>query len=127
MAQKFRNASIYLEGKKAGNASKATLDMASGSEDYVGDGVWLGTSDGVITSKLSLEQYVPLGGKPEIDKLLQKFRQKQYINVGMGVVGGKIFKWGEMKIVSLKVESDMAKGTLSMSCDLQGGEPDIVG
>jgi len=127
VAQKFRNASIFIEGKKAGNASKATLDMASGSEDYVGDGAWLGTSDGVITCKLTLDQYVPLGGKPEIDKMLEKFRAKEYINIGMGVVGGKIFKWNEMKIVSLKVESDMAKGTLSMNAELQGGEPDLVG
>lgn len=125
--QKFRNASVYIENKKAGNAAKATLDMVSGSEDYVGDGQYLGTSDGVITSKLDLDQYVPIGSKPEIDKLLQKFLNKEYINIAIGVVGNKIFKWNDMKVVSVKVDTDMAKGTLMLSASLQGGTPEVAG
>lgn len=124
--QTFKNASIFTEGKKHGNAGKATLDMESGGEEYVGDDGYLGSTNGKQTSKLSFTDYVPTGGKPEQDIILRAFLTNKRVKFDMGPIGSKVFKFPSMKITKLKLETDMAKGTLSMDVDMTGGKPTLV-
>lgn len=127
MAAIFRNWSVYGNGKKHGFASKATLDLASGNESYVGDDGWLGTSTGKRTSKLSFTEYVPVGGKAEQDFIYRAWRNGTPVNMSGGIIGGKIYKFEGMMVMSLKLETDMAKGTCTMDVEMEGGDPDVVG
>lgn len=120
----IRNASFYFKGKKVATCSGYTYTVSSNNEDQIGDGAWLGTTDGVNTSKLNTNCIVPVKGVG-VD-ILTSMLAKKYVKIGLGIVDGKIHKVN-MKIMNAEYETDMARGSLTGRFEFSGGEPNLAG
>lgn len=126
MAQQqiFRNFSVYSNGKKHGNCSKASLDLESAVETYVADDGHIGTSRAKKTVKLSFSEYVPYSGKPEQDFIYQAWKTSEYVTMTCGILGGKVLTFAGMTVTKVKYDTDMAKGTCTMDVEMEGPPPD---
>lgn len=123
---RYRSASIYAGGAKVGTINKFSLEMNSNSEAQYGDSGIDGYSDGITMSKLSADGIVPYAGTPNAVSLLQSMLDKGVVNVAVGTVDGKIFSWPEMRVTSVKYDSDSQKGTMNSSYTIEGGAPIIT-
>ena len=125
MPSVIRNASIYVNGKKLGTATQATYTWNSGNENQVGDGKWLGVSQGVPTSSLSCTEIIPVGGADGQATLEDALKNYQYLQIAIGVIGTKIHKI-DMAVMTAEYDTTMANGTLTGKFDLIGGDPEMA-
>lgn len=122
----IKNYSLYVNGKKVGTANGHTYTITSGNASQIGDGQWLGVSQGVTTTGLKSKCIVPFGGKAELRALEDALINKQYIQVGLGVIGSSIHKVS-MAVQQAEYDTEMASGSLVGNFDLIGGAPNRVG
>lgn len=120
---RYRSASIYAGGAKVATINKFSLEMSSNSEPQYGDSGIDGYSDGITMSKLSADGIVPYAGTPNAVALLSSMLDKGVVNVAVGTIDGKILSWPEMRVTSVKYDSDSQKGTTNSSYTIEGGAP----
>lgn len=125
--QVFRNFSVYTQGAKWGNAAKSTLEMSmAGGEKFFEHGQYIGTSWGPMETSLSIESFVPVGGKNYQRQIIKALAEGQYAFVTVGEIGKQIIQLGYMVVKSLKVDTDMARGGCVLHVALEGGSADIL-
>lgn len=125
--QVFKNFSVYSQGAKWGNAAKATADIAmSGGEPVFENGIFIGYIWAPVESALSVESFVPVGGKKYQHQVLRALAQGQYVFVTVGEIGGMIFQFGHMVVKSAKADTDMRTGGLILHCTFAGGSPQLL-
>ena len=119
---RIRNFSLFYGGRMVATASghEYTIDM--GSEDQIGDGEWLGVSDGVPTTKLTSTEIVPVAGIGV--SILQDMLARKYVDVGLGIVDGKIHKI-TMRARQGRYTTETAHGTLHGEFEFTGGTPKL--
>lgn len=125
--QIFKNFSVYSQGAKWGNAAKATVDMTmSGGERVFERGLFIGYIWAPIESTLSIDSFVPVGGKPYQKQVLRALERGQYVYVTLGEIGGLIFQCGYMVVKACKADTDMRTGGLVLNCVFEGGSPQLL-
>lgn len=122
MPSVIRNASIYANGKKLGTMTQATYTINGGNENQVGDGQWLGVSQGVTTTSLSGNEIVPVGGADGQAALEDALLNKKYVQMMIGPIGDKIHQV-DMALMTTEYDTTMANGTLTGKLDFIGGAP----
>ena len=121
---KIRSASLYIKGKKAGEATGFTYDIDSNDEPQIGDDGYLGHSEGVTTTSLSFNSIVPVKGMQVA--VLSALVEKKSVDVALSLIDGKIHQI-TMRVTKATVKSTRKNGTLDGDFQLGGGEPKITG
>lgn len=125
-AKRFRNFSVYVQGKRWGTAKSATLEVSEeGGEDFFEKGEWIGASTGVVRATLSLDSFVPTGGIKEQQLVLEALLAGRYLDITCGEIGARFMKFRQMKPKSVRWESDAARGGLILQTTLSSGAPDV--
>lgn len=119
-----RNFSLFINGKKVGAAESSDYNLESGDELQVGDGEVFAVSEGVVTGSCTLNVIVPVA--PTVTPtLLDALQNKKYIQLGLGLIEGKIHKV-DARVKSGGWSTQMANGTLKGKWDLIFGAPTTV-
>jgi hypothetical protein len=122
----IRNASIYVENLKVGNAETAEVDINANNEHKIGDGEMVGIAQGVTTSAVKLTSITPVGGSVGTRKLVRALLDKTPVRVSLAAVEGWAYMWDNLWVDNATHASNMAKGDLTGSFALSGGEPTLV-
>lgn len=120
---KFRAPSLYLDGKKMGTIQTNDTDVEAGDEPQFGDPGLLGYSDGAMQTKISGNGVVPMKGM-EVN-LIAAMKAKKDFDVAIGIIDGKIIRV-QMRCLKAQFKGDHKPGTLAVTCEFGGGEPDQV-
>lgn len=126
MAETFRSFSLYVRGKKMGEAQGHAYDVETGSELQIGDGVVLGVSAGVPTCQIVSKGVVPFGGSSTMRVLEEAALNHEPIQIGVGIVNGRIHKV-EMWCTKFSYNGDTVKGTCMGDFTFAGGKPKFSG
>jgi len=126
MAEIIRNASIYVENLKVGNAETAEVDVNSNNELKMGDGAVIGVAQGISTSTVKLTSITPVSGSVGTRKLVRALLDKTPVKVALASVEGWAYEWDNLWVENSTHASNMAKGDLTGSFTLAGGEPELV-
>ena len=120
---KIRSASLFVNGTKAGYVEGIEYEYTTGDEAQFGDPGYVGHTDGAGTTKIKADGIIPLAGIG-ID-LYSYMLNRQYVNLALGVVNGKIHSV-DMRLVQASVTGSQKAGTLKGSFSFEGGEPVIT-
>lgn len=122
--QRFRHASFYFKGKKVATCNALEETIQTGNEDQIGDEGWMGVSSGARMTKLSTDHIVPVAGIGV--SILEAMLADEYVDVGLGIVDGKVHKL-KMAIIQGTYSSSAPNGTLTGKFEFSGGAPELVG
>lgn len=120
----IRHMSFFYKGKKAALASGTQYDIESNDEDQFGDEGWIGSSNGAIATKIRVDTIVPVAGTRL--SVVQDMLNKRYVDVGLGVVDGKIHRV-QMRIRTVSFTGASQQGTLTGQWEFTGGKPEVTG
>jgi len=119
-----RNFSLFINGKKVGSAESSDYNLESGDELQIGDGEVFAVSEGVITGSCTLNTITPIA--PTVTQtLLDALQNKKWIQLGIGLVEGKIHKV-DARVKAGGWSTQMANGTLKGKYDLIFGKPTTI-
>jgi hypothetical protein len=121
-----RNFSLFANGRKCGEATGIMYDQESGNEIQIGDGQVLGVSQGVKTVNVQLDSIIPYRGAQVARILEDSYDANQSIQVGLGIVGGRIHKL-DLFCTKCQLKAEMKNGTCTGNWTLIGGAGSKVG
>ncbi len=123
----IRNASLYVKGRKVANAETAKMALKANSELKIGDGKVVGAAQGVPTCSITFTTITTVGGNASTQALTNALLNHEYIDVGLGIVDGKMRMCSNMIVDEEDADANMAKGDQTGSFTLLGGAPELVG
>lgn len=118
---KIRAASLYINGKKAGEFEGTEYDIKSGDEAQFGDPGYLGHSDGATTTSLKATGIHPVGGMT-VPSLIKAMANKQDLDIALSPIDGSIHQV-TMRCVGANTKSSHKNGTQMGEYSFEGGEP----
>ena len=124
--QQIKSFSLFIEGAKWGTLKGNAYDVTTGSEIQIGDGVIIGVSQGVPMVKLVANGIVPVAGHPVARKLEELALAHKLINVGAGILNGRIHKL-KLYCTAYSYKGDNEKGHCMGDWTFEGGKPTFVG
>ena len=119
---KTRAASLYIDNTKAAQMEGTTYDWTGNDEAQIGDGGYLGHSDGAVTTRVTCNGIMPLAGT-NID-FYDIAKKKKVVTVMLTLVNGKIHVI-RMRLTSISIRSSHRSGTQTGDFTFEGGEPEI--
>lgn len=124
MASRFRWASCYVNGRRVAQATDGTYSIKGNGEDIITEDGWDGHSDGAITTEMSLNRAIPVGG--DNMSLEEALLNRQYVKVTWASLNGKVFQ-SEMRITDISFNGDHRAGTQTAALSATGGKPELIG
>lgn len=122
----FKGYSVYGMGARWGMASKASVDLnMEGGKRYFDRGVYIGSSWGPLVSALSINSFVPVGGRREQEQAIEALSFGKYVFVTAGEIGRQFAELGWMQVKSARVETDMVRSNCIIDVTFEGGSPDF--
>lgn len=122
MGIRFRNAPVYVGTRKIAEIESGTYEHTSGDEMQIGDGAYLGHSDGVETVKVTFNTVCPVKGHEKDLKGI--ILRKEYVQVGLQIDGG--FEQFEGRLVGRNYAFDSKAGSCKGTFNFEGGRPDVT-
>jgi len=122
--ERMRHFSLYYKGKKYAEMQSQTYSIPTNDERQIADGGYMGHSDGQTVTDLSVNAIVMVGGSSIT--ALQDMIRKQYVDIGLGIVDGKIHRI-KMRCTQAEYEGEATNGTQKVRWQFEGGEPNTTG
>lgn len=107
-----------------GEVSSNEYTIQSGDEVQIGDEGYMGHSDGATQTGIQSDAIIPVKGMEK--KLEMSLLRKEYVQIGLGVVNGKVHTI-TMRVVEAVFTGAAANGTQTGRFRFEGGAPQIAG
>jgi hypothetical protein len=124
MARVYTNFSVWFNGRQVGLCTSADITVSSSGEDVINDSGWDGRSRGNITTEVTLEEMLPVGGDGY--GFETNLSQGDLVTVQASPLNGKI---ANMKLIvnEISYKGDPKVRTTTASVKLRGGPPEYIG
>ncbi len=121
---RYYNASIFVDGVHLGFMQTYDYSVAAGGEDVFNDTGYDGATEGHVSSKLSCDGMIPVGG--DTTQIEKKVLSKTTVTVTISPVNGCMHILS-MIFKDFSHKGDAANRTDKVTFNATGGAPEIVG
>lgn len=120
----FKNASVYINGKKLGKATGGGYTPQSNSESVFGDGEYLGETKAPTFTEITVDTVEPVGSSG-ID-IVQMYLSREEVNVAIATIEGDLHQLDKTTITRCEVRWTNNNATKTGAYTFRGGKPKIV-
>lgn len=124
MPERYRHASLFVGSVRFAKCTGGTYRPSSASEAQFNDEGYAGESEAPFMTEITANTIEPVGASGVT--LFEKMLRREYIDVAVATVEGKIHQCKDMRCVQAETTWSAQNGTHTGSYTFRGGAPKLT-